>query len=138
LRGSSLETIWVSQERDVEDVSALLEESVYAAVMHALWGHKADARVAADGVVPLEEALAVGADVFDAAETLREVGMIFERFELCLGVRIVIGDVGPAVVRAGALILRDTKEWEVYKATPTEPAAIRSDQLRSISHKSKG
>lgn len=42
------------------------------------------------------------------------------------------------LVGAGAVILRDTKEWEVYKATPTEPAAIRSDQLRSISHKSKG
>ena len=42
------------------------------------------------------------------------------------------------LVGAGALILRDTKEWEVYKATPTQPAAIRSDQLRSISHKAKG
>ena len=42
------------------------------------------------------------------------------------------------LVRAGAVILRDTKQWEVYKATPTEPAAVRSDQLRSISHKSKG
>jgi sugar O-acyltransferase (sialic acid O-acetyltransferase NeuD family) len=42
------------------------------------------------------------------------------------------------LVGAGALILRDTKEWEVYKAAPTEPAAIRSDRLRSISHKSKG
>lgn len=42
------------------------------------------------------------------------------------------------LVGAGAVILRDTKEWEVYKAMPTGPAAIRSDQLRSISHKSKG
>ena len=48
-------------------------------------------------VVPREAALAVGAGVFEAAETLGEVGTIFECFELCLGVRIVIGDVGPAV-----------------------------------------
>lgn len=48
-------------------------------------------------VVPLEEALAVGAGVFDAAEPLGEIGTIFERFELGLGVRIVIGDVRPAV-----------------------------------------
>jgi len=42
------------------------------------------------------------------------------------------------LVGAGAVILRDTKEWEVYKVMPTEPAAIRSDQLRSISHKANG
>ena len=50
-----------------------------------------------DGVVPVEEALAVGAGVFDAAEPLGEVRTIFECFELGLGVRIVIGDVRPAV-----------------------------------------
>jgi hypothetical protein len=41
--------------------------------------------------------LAVGACILDAAETLGEVRTIFERFELRLGVRVVIGDVGPAV-----------------------------------------
>jgi sugar O-acyltransferase (sialic acid O-acetyltransferase NeuD family) len=42
------------------------------------------------------------------------------------------------LVGAGAVILGDTKEWGLYKAIPTESAAIRSDQLRSISHKSRG
>lgn len=42
------------------------------------------------------------------------------------------------LVGAGAVILRDTKTWELYKAEPTKPAQIRSDQLRSISHKSGG
>jgi sugar O-acyltransferase (sialic acid O-acetyltransferase NeuD family) len=42
------------------------------------------------------------------------------------------------LVGAGTVILRDTKEWEVYKAIPSEPAGIRSDELRSISHKSPG
>lgn len=42
------------------------------------------------------------------------------------------------LVGAGALILRDTQEFEVYKAEGTQPAKIRSDQLLSISHKSAG
>lgn len=35
-------------------------------------------------------------------------------------------------------ILKDTKEFEVYKATATEPAGFRSDEIRSLSHKSRG
>ena len=42
------------------------------------------------------------------------------------------------LVGAGALILKDTKPYELYKAAGTEPAKIRSDQIRSLSHKSKG
>ena len=87
----------MSLECDVEDVSALLEERLRAAVVNALRGHEADAGVAVGAVVPLEEVLAVGARILDAAETLREVRTIFERFELRLGVRVVIGDVRPAV-----------------------------------------
>lgn len=36
------------------------------------------------------------------------------------------------LVGAGAVILEHTKPWHMFKAMPTEPAAIRSDQLRSI------
>lgn len=43
LRGYSLETVWVGQESDVENVSALLEESLRAAVVNALGGHETDA-----------------------------------------------------------------------------------------------
>jgi sugar O-acyltransferase (sialic acid O-acetyltransferase NeuD family) len=35
-------------------------------------------------------------------------------------------------------ILKDTKEFEVYKATGSQPAGFRSDEIRSLSHKSKG
>ena len=42
------------------------------------------------------------------------------------------------LVGAGALILKDTQPYELYKAEGTKPAAIRSDQLRSLSHKSAG
>lgn len=42
------------------------------------------------------------------------------------------------LVGAGALILADTKEFEVYKGEASKPAGFRSDRIRSISHKSKG
>ena len=42
------------------------------------------------------------------------------------------------LVGAGALIMSDTKEFEVYIGKADEPARIRSDQIRSISHKSGG
>jgi sugar O-acyltransferase (sialic acid O-acetyltransferase NeuD family) len=42
------------------------------------------------------------------------------------------------LVGMGVTILKDTKEFEVYKATGTQPAGFRSDEIRSLSHKSKG
>ena len=42
------------------------------------------------------------------------------------------------LVGAGVVILKDTKEFEVYKAVAAEPAGFRSDEIRSLSHKSGG
>jgi sugar O-acyltransferase (sialic acid O-acetyltransferase NeuD family) len=42
------------------------------------------------------------------------------------------------LVGAGVVILKDTKEFEVYKAVAAEPAGFRSDEIRSLSHKSRG
>lgn len=42
------------------------------------------------------------------------------------------------LVGAGALILKDTQPFELYKAAASLPAKVRSDQIRSLSHKSKG
>ncbi|HLL72126.1 MAG TPA: acetyltransferase [Pyrinomonadaceae bacterium] len=42
------------------------------------------------------------------------------------------------LVGMGVTILKDTQEFEVYKATGTPPAGFRSDEIRSLSHKSKG
>lgn len=42
------------------------------------------------------------------------------------------------LVGMGVTILKDTKEFEVYKAKGSEPAGFRSDEIRSLSHKSKG
>ncbi len=42
------------------------------------------------------------------------------------------------LVGMGVTILKDTKEFEVYKVKDAEPASFRSDEVRSLSHKSKG
>ncbi|CAN5532763.1 acetyltransferase [soil metagenome] len=42
------------------------------------------------------------------------------------------------LVGAGVVILKDTQEFEVYKAVAATPAGFRSDEIRSLSHKSKG
>jgi sugar O-acyltransferase (sialic acid O-acetyltransferase NeuD family) len=42
------------------------------------------------------------------------------------------------LVGMGVSILKDTQPYEVYKVGGTEPAGIRSNELRSLSHKSKG
>jgi sugar O-acyltransferase (sialic acid O-acetyltransferase NeuD family) len=59
-----------------------------------------------------------------------------------LGVNATVRDetvIGPeTLVGMGAVILKDTNEFEVYKANGTEVAGVRSDKLRSLSHKSKG
>lgn len=59
-----------------------------------------------------------------------------------LGVNATIRDetivARETLVGAGSLILKDTQEFEVYKADGTQPSRIRSDRLRSISHKSGG
>jgi len=42
------------------------------------------------------------------------------------------------LVGAGTIILKDTQPFEVYKAKGTEPAGFRSDEIRSLSHKTNG
>ena len=42
------------------------------------------------------------------------------------------------LIGMGQTILKDTQPFEVYKANATEAAGFRSDQIRSLSHKSKG
>ncbi len=52
------------------------------------------------------------------------------RDETCIARETLVG--------AGVIILKDTQEFEVYKSVAAEPAGFRSDQIRSLSHKSKG
>ena len=39
------------------------------------------------------------------------------------------------LVGMSVAILKDTNEFDVYKATAAQPAGFRSDQLKSLSHK---
>jgi sugar O-acyltransferase (sialic acid O-acetyltransferase NeuD family) len=42
------------------------------------------------------------------------------------------------LVGMSTVIAKDTKEFEVYQAAGTDAARVRSDRIRSLSHKSKG
>jgi sugar O-acyltransferase (sialic acid O-acetyltransferase NeuD family) len=42
------------------------------------------------------------------------------------------------LVGMGVTIVKDTKAFEVYRTPAVEPERVRSDQLRSLSYKSKG
>lgn len=106
VRGSSLEALGVSPARAVEGFSALREEGVGAARRHALWGQQPEARVAVEGVVPGEEARAVGAGVFEAAEPRGAVGTVVARVDLRFGRRIVLGGRRSAVWRGARQIDR--------------------------------
>jgi sugar O-acyltransferase (sialic acid O-acetyltransferase NeuD family) len=59
-----------------------------------------------------------------------------------LGVNAMVRDetliARETLVGMGVAILGDTKAYEVYKSQGTEPAGFRSDQIRSLSHKSEG
>lgn len=59
-----------------------------------------------------------------------------------LGVNATIRDetvvARETLVGMGAVIARDTKEFEIYQADGTQPSRVRSDRIRSLSHKSKG
>jgi sugar O-acyltransferase (sialic acid O-acetyltransferase NeuD family) len=43
-----------------------------------------------------------------------------------------------SLIGMGVSILADTEPYSVYKAVGAEPAGFRSDEIRSLSHKSKG
>jgi sugar O-acyltransferase (sialic acid O-acetyltransferase NeuD family) len=42
------------------------------------------------------------------------------------------------LVGMGVSITADTKEYEIYRAEPSVPEKVRSDRIRSLTHKSKG
>jgi hypothetical protein len=81
------------------------------AVVNAVRGHVADARVPVHRVVPGEEGVAVCARVLDAAEACREVGPVLHRLELRLRVRVVVRDVGPAVALGDVQIDQQQGHW---------------------------
>ena len=65
---------------------------------------QADAGVAVDVVVVVEEPLAEGSGVVDGPEAAGEGRAIFEGLEVRLGVRVVVADVRAAVAAGDAEI----------------------------------
>lgn len=93
----ALESPRVSSEGSVQGVGPLLEQLCSLAMVDRGRSHEADAGMAMLFVVPLEEALAVSAGFFDAAEALGEVRAVLQGLELRLREGVVVGDVGAAV-----------------------------------------
>lgn len=70
-----------------------------AAGMDALRRHHADAGMTMLLVVPSEELGAVGTCISQRAEAGRETRLVLQGFELRFGIRVVVGNVGPAMRR---------------------------------------
>ena len=79
--------------------------------------------------------------VFIASHVVISGSCVIEPYSF-LGVNCTIRDetivARETLVGAGALILKDTQECEIYKAEGTKPSKVRSNRLRSISHKASG
>jgi hypothetical protein len=95
--GGALESVGVGQEGLVEGGLAEWRACLRRAVVDAVWGHVADARVLMLVVVPGEEGWTVGGRRLEAAEARGEVGPVLHGLELRLRVRVVVGDVRAAV-----------------------------------------
>ena len=68
-----------------------------AAVMDLFRGEHRDTAMAMLFVIPVEEVLAKGSTVLDAAEASRELRAVLEGLELGLRIGVVVADVRPAV-----------------------------------------
>lgn len=80
-----------------EDSLAVVKNLGGEAVVNVVRRQRGDAAVVVFVVVPLEEALAMGAGIFERAEAIRELRPVLQGFELAFRERVVIGDRGPAV-----------------------------------------
>ena len=83
---------------------------VDAAMVDDCRRQQADAGVVVHVVVPVEQRLAVGARILDRAKAVREARPVFEGLELCLGVRVVVGDARSTVALADAEIGVEQRE----------------------------
>ena len=76
---------------------AFRSELLGMSVVHSVRRHEADAAVTMHGVVPAKEDQAVCASVLDRAEPRREVGPVFQSFELAFLKRIIVRDMWAAM-----------------------------------------
>ena len=81
----------------VEHSLAFLADDVVEAVVDVGWGVEADTGVAVFVVVVVEERFAERSSRSDVGEPFGEGGRVFQGFELCFGVGVVVGLVWPGV-----------------------------------------
>ena len=93
-RWVALETVGMCFESFIQGGLSGPETRRYEAAVNVGGSEQGDAGVPVFVVVPMEESLAVGAGVFDGAESLGEVRAVFQGLELGLREGIVVGDVG--------------------------------------------
>jgi len=86
------EALGMRGEGDVEDLSTLCGALRDEPVVHVVGREEAEPSMMVLVVVPAEEILAVRATVFDAAESVGEIGPVLECLEVRLEVRVVIRD----------------------------------------------
>ena len=91
------EALWVCGVSRVQHVLPFCYGLRRLAVMHGFGREHGDTAMTMLFVVPIEEGAAEGARIFQAAEPLWKVRPVLKCFELCLRVRVVIGDVRPRV-----------------------------------------
>ena len=71
------EAFWVRLKGRVESFLAGCVDLVGLTVVDLVWRHQADASMVVILIIPIEEAAAEGLRIFDAAEPLRKLGLIF-------------------------------------------------------------
>ena len=76
--------------RGGEDACARSVARVGQPVMHIVRRVSAETAVPMFGVVPGEEVREMGTGIFECAKAFRKIGAVLERFEVRLGVRIVV------------------------------------------------
>jgi len=90
-------TLRLPRARSLVERTSLREDATFAAEVTFVGGDEADRAVAVLGVVPADEFTNPSPRAVNVGEGARRIcGAVLERPEERLGIRIIVGDVGPA------------------------------------------
>ena len=124
------ESLGVGEESGLQGLGAFAVHRVGQTEVDGSRGHEGDTRVAMALVVPPEEPLAMAAGILNAAEASREIRPILQRFELRLGIGVVIGDIGPAMGFGDIQV--DQQGGHRLAAHAGTPVGMERQRIRSI------